>query len=175
MQLLLLLDQPDHLLRPVAEVLRCLRELEQAAQWRRVEVVGGCAQHPQLEASCISSRRASRWRTSAARPWSRSTSAEWARPIAASETFFVSTGTSTARSRSETLLAMFSIAEMTWSTDAISSGLGGDRELLDAPQRWPARTAVAAAPSRILDCSTPILGLAIRAIRAITLPDGPNG
>ena len=50
--------------------------------------------------SFISSRRSARCRTSAARPTSRSASAEYARPTAASEMFFISTSTSTARSRS---------------------------------------------------------------------------
>ena len=50
--------------------------------------------------SRISSRRSSRWLTSAARLWSLKSSAEYARPIATSDTFFISTSTSTARSRS---------------------------------------------------------------------------
>ena len=50
--------------------------------------------------SRISSSRSSSWLTSAARLWSLNSSAEYARPTATSEMFFISTSTSTARSRS---------------------------------------------------------------------------
>ena len=56
--------------------------------------------------SRISSSRSSSWVTSAASPWSLNSSAEYASPTAASDTFFISTSTSTARSRS--LIAGFS-------------------------------------------------------------------
>ena len=47
---LVLLDQPDHLLRLVADVLGGLRQVQQAPQRRGVDVLGPGPEHPQLEA-----------------------------------------------------------------------------------------------------------------------------
>ena len=49
MHLLVLLDEPHHLLRRVADLLGGAAEVEQPAQRRRVELVGRAAQHPHLE------------------------------------------------------------------------------------------------------------------------------
>ncbi len=49
-QLLLLLDEPHHLLGGVAEVLGRLRQVQQAAQRRRVDAVVAGSEHPELEA-----------------------------------------------------------------------------------------------------------------------------
>ncbi len=46
---LVLLDDPHHLLGGVADVLGGLRQVQQPAQRRRVEVLGAGPQHPQLE------------------------------------------------------------------------------------------------------------------------------
>ena len=72
--------------------------------------------------SRISSSRSSSWVTSAARPWSLNSSAEYASPTAASDTFFISTSTSTARSRS--VIAGFS-------STAAATPRGRTRELAE--------------------------------------------
>src|SRR6266511_2679173 len=45
-----LLDQPHHLLGGVAELLGRAAEVQQAAERRRIDLLGGAAQHPDLEA-----------------------------------------------------------------------------------------------------------------------------
>ena len=76
MDILVLLDEPDHRLRLIADVLGRLRKLEQAAERRRVELTAAARSTQSSSRSFISSRRSSSWRTSAARPGSPSTSAE---------------------------------------------------------------------------------------------------
>ena len=75
-QLLLLLDEPHHLLGLITEVLGCLREVDRPRNGDGSRLSAAARSTQSSSRSFISSRRSSRWRTSAARPWSRSTSAE---------------------------------------------------------------------------------------------------
>ena len=74
--LLALLDQPHHLLGGIADLLGRLAEMEEPAQRRGVDFSVRLRSTQVSSRSCMSSSRSSRWLTSAARPWSRSTSAE---------------------------------------------------------------------------------------------------
>ena len=49
MDILVLLDEPDHRLRLIADVLGRLRKLEQAAERRQVGLTARGPQHPELE------------------------------------------------------------------------------------------------------------------------------
>ena len=76
MHLLVLLDQPHHLLRGVADLLGRGTEVQQPAQRRRVDLLRAARAAPTARAARASRRAGPRgWLTSAARPWSLNSSA----------------------------------------------------------------------------------------------------